>query len=111
MAATGKDPKLATDAALCMTSEKWQAQEAIVEGLPPVMNATYDDPKVRESYPFADTLREQLETSVTRPATPSYSDVTLAIQQAMHPPATVDPKQSIQKLGDYLNMVADGGMY
>jgi multiple sugar transport system substrate-binding protein len=111
IAKTGKDPELATQAALCMTSEKWQAQEAIKEGLPPVMNSTYDDPEVRKSYPFADTLREQLETSVTRPATPSYSDVTLAIQEAMHPPAAVDPEKSIAKLEDYLNTVADGGMY
>src|SRR5689334_3533417 len=41
---TGKNPELATQAALCMTSKKWQAQEAINEGLPPVMNSVYDDP-------------------------------------------------------------------
>lgn len=111
VAKTGKDPKLAADAALCMTSAKWQAEEAIKEGLPPVMNSTYDDPEVRKAYPFGDMLREQLADSVTRPATPSYSDVTLAIQQAMHPPAAVDPEKSIAKLKDYLNTVADGGMY
>ena len=44
-----------------MTSAKWQAQEAINEGLPPVMNSTYDDPEVRKVYPFADLLREQLQ--------------------------------------------------
>ena len=72
-----------------MTSAKWQAQEAINEGLPPVMNSTYDDAEVREVYPFADLLREQLRDSVVRPATPSYSDVTLAIQDTLHPPASV----------------------
>ena len=45
-----------------MTSAKWQAEEAIAEGLPPVMNWIYDDDKVREVYPFADLLREQLKT-------------------------------------------------
>ena len=79
-------------AALCMTSAKWQAQEAINEGLPPVMNSTYDDPEVRKVYPFADLLREQLQDSVVRPATPSYSDVTLAIQDTLHPPASVTPE-------------------
>jgi multiple sugar transport system substrate-binding protein len=107
----GQDPALATQAALCMTSAKWQAEEAINEALPPVMNSTYDDPKVREQYPFADELRETLADSVTRPATPSYADVTLAIQDAIHPPAEIDPKASFDKLEDNLNVVADGGMY
>jgi multiple sugar transport system substrate-binding protein len=108
---TGQNPELATKAALCMTSAKWQAQEAINEGLPPVMNSTYDDPKVRDVYPFADLLREQLKDSVVRPATPNYADVTLAIQSSLHPPASIDPKQAIQTLRDRLTTVANGGMY
>jgi len=107
----GKDPALATQAALCMTSAKWQAQEAINEALPPVMNSTYDNAEVRKAYPFADELRDTLSESVTRPATPSYSDVTLAIQDALHPPAEVDPSSSFNKLKDNLDVVADGGMY
>ena len=108
---TGENQELAVEAALCMTSAKWQAQEAINEGLPPVMNSTYDDAEVRKVYPFADLLREQLQDSVTRPATPSYSDVTLAIQDTLHPPASVDPQTSIDTLGDRLQILADGGMY
>src|SRR3954452_7734398 len=107
----GKNPPLATQAALCMTSRKWQDAEAITEGLPPVMNASYDDPKVREVYPFADLLREQLKDSVVRPAAPSYSDVTLAIQDTLHPPAAINPQEAITTLKDRLNILADGGMY
>lgn len=108
---SGKNPELATKAALCMTSEKWQRQEAIDEGLPPVMNKVYDDAEVREVYPFADLLREQLQDSVVRPPTPSYSDVTLAIQDSLHPPASIDPEKSIQTLRERLDILADGGMY
>jgi multiple sugar transport system substrate-binding protein len=108
---TGRNPELATQAALCMTSAKWQAQEAIKEGLPPVMNSTYDDPEVRKVYPFADLLREQLKDSVVRPATPSYSDVTLAIQDSLHPPAEINPQDAISTLSDRLKILADGGMY
>jgi multiple sugar transport system substrate-binding protein len=108
---TGRNPELATKAALCMTSAKWQAQEAIKEGLPPVMNSTYDDQEVRKVYPFADLLREQLRDSVVRPATPSYSDVTLAIQDTLHPPASIQPDSAITTLGDRLKILADGGMY
>jgi multiple sugar transport system substrate-binding protein len=108
---TGANPELATQAALCMTSAKWQAEEAINDGLPPVMNSTYDDPKVREVYPFADLLREQLKDSVVRPPTPSYSDVTLAIQDSLHPPASINPQKAIDTLRSRLNTLADGGMY
>lgn len=108
---SGKNPELATEAALCMTSEKWQKQEAIKEGLPPVMNSVYDDAEVRKVYPFADLLREQLQDSVVRPPTPSYSDVTLAIQDSLHPPRSINPEQSINTLRDRLKILADGGMY
>jgi multiple sugar transport system substrate-binding protein len=108
---TGRNPELATQAALCMTSAKWQAEEAINDGLPPVMNSTYDDAKVREVYPFADLLREQLKDSVVRPPTPSYSDVTLAIQDSLHPPASINPQKAIDTLRSRLNTLADGGMY
>jgi trehalose/maltose transport system substrate-binding protein len=107
----GKDPALATQAALCMTSRKWQDAEAINEGLPPVMNASYDDSKVREAYPFADLLREQLKDAVPRPETPAYSDVTLAVQSSLHPPAAVNPQAAIDTLRDRLNTLADGGLY
>jgi multiple sugar transport system substrate-binding protein len=107
----GKHPDLATEAALCMTSRKWQDQEAIVEGLPPVMNASYDAPEVRKAYPFADLLREQLKDSVPRPETPAYADVTLAIQQTLHPPAKIDPQSAIDTLADRLKTLAEGGMY
>jgi multiple sugar transport system substrate-binding protein len=108
---TGKHEALATQAALCLTSRKWQDQEAIVEGLPPVMNASYDDPAVRKAYPFADLLRAQLKDSVTRPETPAYADVTLAIQQTLHPPAKLNPQSAITTLRDRLNTLADGGLY
>jgi multiple sugar transport system substrate-binding protein len=107
----GKHPELATQAALCMTRPKWQAQEAIVEGLPPVINSAYDDPTVRKSYPFADLLRRQLKTAVPRPETPNYSDVTLAVQDTLHPPAKIDPQKAIDTLRSRLNTLANGGMY
>jgi multiple sugar transport system substrate-binding protein len=94
-----------------MTQRKYQDAEAITEGLPPVMSASYDDPKVRKAYPFADLLREQLKDAVPRPKTPNYSDVTLAIQATLHPPASVSPQSAISTLRDRLKTLADGGLY
>jgi len=108
---SGKNPELATKAALCMTQKKYQEQEAINEGLPPVMNSVYDDAAVRKVYPFADLLRAQLKTSIVRPFTPSYADVTLAIQDSLHPPAAINPQKSIDTLRSRLNTLSDGGMY
>ena len=107
----GRNPGLATQAGLCMTQRKWQDAEAIAEGLPPVMSASYDDPEVRKAYPFADLLREQLEDSVPRPETPAYADVTLAIQQTLHPPAELNPSAAIDLLRERLNTLAEGGLY
>jgi multiple sugar transport system substrate-binding protein len=108
---TGKNPELATKAALCMTQEKYQKEEAIKEGLPPVMNKVYDDPEVRKVYPFADLLRETLKESTVRPFTPNYADVTLAIQDSPHPPSKLNPQHAIDTLRSRLKTVADGGMY
>ena len=109
---TSKHPELAIEAALCMTSEKWQRQEAIKEGLPPVMNKVYDDPEVRKVYPFADLLREQLKDCGGAPADP-----VLLGRDAGHPghactrrPRSI-PQKSIDTLRDRLNILADGGMY
>jgi multiple sugar transport system substrate-binding protein len=107
----GKHPDLATQAALCMASRRVQKLEAINEGLPPTFNSLYDDPKVRASYPFADMLRNELKVAVPRPETPVYSDVTLAVQDTLHPPSKINPVPDIKLLRSRLNTVLDGGMY
>jgi multiple sugar transport system substrate-binding protein len=107
----GRNPAWSTQAAICMTSFKWQNQEAINDGLPPVMNSSYDDPAVRKVYPFADLIRTELKDAVTRPETPFYSDVTLAVQDSLHPPTKLNPVQAINTLRSRLNTLADGGMY
>ena len=94
-----------------MTGRSGRPQEAINEGVPPVLDSTFDDPEVRKLYPFADLLRETLNDSVVRPATPSYSDVTLAIQDAMHPPRASTRRSRSTSCVTTSNTVADGGMY
>jgi multiple sugar transport system substrate-binding protein len=108
---TGKHQDLALQAAACMTAPKWNAAEAINEGNPPIRNSTYDDPAVRKVYPFADIIRDELKNAVTRPETPAYSDVTLAIQDTLSPPAKINPAQDINTLKSRLKTLADGGMY
>jgi multiple sugar transport system substrate-binding protein len=103
-------PKQALAAALCMTRYHWQNQEAINEGLPPVTIASYHDPAVIKQYPFAAILLKQLQNATNRPATPYYSDVTLAIQQTLHPASSIQPAQAIASLRSCLTTLLQGGL-
>jgi multiple sugar transport system substrate-binding protein len=106
----GPRPDLAEQAALCMTRPYWQNQEAINEGLPPVTINSYTNPAVVKAYPFAAVLLKQLEHATTRPQTPLYSDVTLAIQQTLHPPSAIQPAQNISSLKSCLKTLQSGGL-
>lgn len=110
VSAYSKYPRQATAAALCMTRYYWQNQEAINEGLPPVTVASYHNPAVIKSYPFAAVLLKQLEHATNRPETPFYSDVTLAIQQTLHPPGSIKPEQDIAALRSCLTTLLKGGL-
>jgi trehalose/maltose transport system substrate-binding protein len=103
-------PKLALDAAICMTRFYWENQEAINEGLPPVTIASYSDPAVIKAYPFASLLLKQLEHATNRPPTPYYSDVTLAIQQTLHPASAIQPAQDIRNLTSCVKTLIKGGL-
>lgn len=91
-------PELAFDAAACLASESNQRLAAKRGGLPPTIAALYDDDKVRETFPFADLLRETLRDAVQRPQTPLYADVSLAISHTLHPMRDIDPAADVERL-------------
>ena len=93
-----------------MTRYGWQNQEAINEGLPPVTIASYTNPAVVKQYPFAAILLKQLEHATNRPETPFYSDVTLAIQSSLHPPAAIKPAQDISSMRSCVTTLLKGGL-
>ncbi|HET7133007.1 MAG TPA: extracellular solute-binding protein, partial [Gammaproteobacteria bacterium] len=98
VAARGKDPGLALRAALCLASPDNQRSAASLGALPPTIEALYDDPAVRAKLPFADALRATLRDAAQRPQTPLYSDVSLAISSALHPPRDIDPAATAARL-------------
>ena len=104
-------PEEAFQAALCLANSHNQTVNAQIAGLPPTLNALYDDPAVRKSYPFAELLREQINNSVPRPETPAYADVALAIADTIHPPAAINPTKTIDTLRDRLDILIKGGIY
>ena len=109
---TGQNPELATEAALCMTSAKWQAQEAINEGLPPVMNSTYDDAEGPQGLPVRRPAARAAQGLGRAPADPvllrrDAGDPGLAAPAGRHQPAEVDQHARVTAC----NILADGGMY
>jgi multiple sugar transport system substrate-binding protein len=91
-------PELAFDAATCLASEQNQRLAAAHGGLPPTIEALYDDDEVRKTLPFADLLRETLRDAVQRPVTPFYADVSLAISHTLHPMRDIDPVREAARL-------------
>ncbi|HEY6745997.1 MAG TPA: extracellular solute-binding protein [Mycobacteriales bacterium] len=91
-------PELALDAAACLRSAPNQQVAATGGGLPPTISALYDDPAVVREFPFAELLRQGIEQAAPRPATPAYSDVSLAVQLVLHPPASVNPDTVVPRL-------------
>lgn len=91
-------PELARQAAICLASERNQRLAAISGGLPPTIGELYDERDVRETFPFADLLRETVRSSVDRPKTPLYVDVSLAISHTLHPMRDIDPVKDVRRL-------------
>ena len=53
---------------------------------------------VRETFPFADVLRDTLRDAVQRPQTPLYADVSLAITRTLHPLQAIAPESDAARL-------------
>ena len=106
-----KNPDLAQEAALCIAEPDNQVIAAEKGGLAPSNEALYDDERIKKAFPFADLLGESIATGVPRPVTPAYSDISLAIQQTLHPPQDIEPKKTIEDLKDNIETVSNGGIF
>jgi multiple sugar transport system substrate-binding protein len=85
-------PELAYEAAKCLTAPKQQLTVTELDGLAPARSGLYDTKIVKKAFPgFANLVRDSIETAGPRPVTPAYQDVSLGIQDALHPPTKIDP--------------------
>jgi trehalose/maltose transport system substrate-binding protein len=76
----------------CVNALPKATQYMLDEGEPSPYAASYDDPKIRESYPNADLIRESIAEGGPRPLTPFYVDVAGSVIQTWHPPDSVGPE-------------------
>jgi multiple sugar transport system substrate-binding protein len=84
------NPEESFEAAACLRDERAQREAAIKGGLPPTLSKIYDDPDFKKDYPFADEIRESVDTGAVRPKTPAYADVSLAIAKTVSPPSGIE---------------------
>jgi multiple sugar transport system substrate-binding protein len=97
-----EEPELAFEAATCITSPAGQLKATELDGLPPSNQTLYTDPIVTEAYPgFAPLVKQSLDDAATRPLTPAYTDLSLAIQRTLHPPSKIDP-ENVDEIYDEL---------
>jgi multiple sugar transport system substrate-binding protein len=98
-----KQPKVAYAAAQCLLDDKRQILRATKDGLPPVKESLYDNAKFREANPFADLLLQTFRDGSSRPVSPAYNDISLAVQGTIHPPRNIDPKSDVKALRDLVD--------
>jgi multiple sugar transport system substrate-binding protein len=68
------------------------------DGLPPISESLYQDPKVVKTFPYANLLLQTFQAGSTRPVSPAYNDISLAIQGTIHPPASISPSSGVSSL-------------
>jgi multiple sugar transport system substrate-binding protein len=98
VSAHSRHTELAFQAAACIASRESQRLAAERGGLPPSIEALYDEPELKKAMPFAEVLRATLRDAVQRPQTPLYNDISLAISRTLHPLREVQPDRDVPAL-------------
>jgi multiple sugar transport system substrate-binding protein len=102
-------PGLAFDAISCLTEKRYEINYAVKGGLAPVRAAVYGIASFEQAYPFHALIESQLRTYGIRPQTPSYSDVTLAIQKALSPTSAIQPASVVNSLRGEIKLSLSSG--
>ncbi len=98
-------------AAKCLKQDANLKEIAELGGLAPTREYLFDTPEIKKAFPFADVMQETLADGVPRPVLPAYSDVSLAIQSSLHPPADIEPEEAIKKMGENLEKAREGKLF
>ncbi|OYC95931.1 extracellular solute-binding protein [Microbacterium sp. Yaish 1] len=106
--AFSKNPDLAWQAVECIVQPENQSEYFVTDGNPPSNAAAYDDPRVQEEFPMADTIRESLDLGVPRPQTPYYNEISIGLQRTWHPPAAVNPETTPRTSSEFILAVLRG---
>jgi multiple sugar transport system substrate-binding protein len=97
--------------AQCLAGAQNQVIAAQKGGLPPTQSTLYDNPTLKQTYPFAALLKTSIANGAPRPVTPAYDDVALAVESALSPPASIDPAKLPSSLAAKLKKAVKGQIF
>jgi multiple sugar transport system substrate-binding protein len=108
VSAYSEHPELAFEAAACLSSAESQLTATELDGLPPSRDNLYREKVVQDAFPgFSEDVRRSIADAAPRPQTPAYTDLSLAIQRALHPPSKIDPDDPGPVYDDLRDKVED----
>jgi multiple sugar transport system substrate-binding protein len=111
ISAYSKHRDLSFEAAKCLLQPENQIVASEKGGLAPTQEALYKNPRIIKAFPFAKIMEATLRDGVSRPVIPTYSDVSLAVQAALHPPGDINPQDAINTLKDNLKKAKEGKLF
>ena len=88
---------LAFQAIQCIRQPGNQLFAAQEGGNPPTTSAVYDQ-LTTDKYPFKEVLRQSINDAAPRPVSPAYNDLSLAVQNTIHPLGGINPSSDATKL-------------
>ncbi|SBT65598.1 carbohydrate ABC transporter substrate-binding protein, CUT1 family [Micromonospora sediminicola] len=93
-----KHPTESFEAARCLRNAEHQKFSAVNDGVPPTIEAVYDDPEMAEAYPMKETILEELKEPAVRPLTPAYQSISTVMSAILSPPSGIDPERTADEL-------------
>ncbi|WP_405090276.1 ABC transporter substrate-binding protein [Micromonospora sp. NBC_01392] len=93
-----KRPTESFEAARCIRNAEHQKFSAVNDGVPPTIEAVYDDPEMAEAYPMKETILEELKEPAVRPLTPAYQSISTVMSAILSPPSGINPERTADEL-------------
>lgn len=92
-----------------MQSEEVQRQLLLEMSLAPVRADLYDDSELQKAAPYLETLKQSILNAETRPVTPAYNAVTLAVQKNAYPAlqGRVSVDEALKNMAEELQQAAE----
>jgi multiple sugar transport system substrate-binding protein len=87
--AFSKHKALAFAAIQCLRNPQNEVRNAVLGGLPPVLESIYHQPAFQKAYPMWKAIFDTLKQASVRPKTPAYQSVSLQISYTLSPPSSV----------------------
>jgi multiple sugar transport system substrate-binding protein len=109
VSAFSENKDLAYQAIECLIEPENQIATASAGGLPPVREDLFDTKDIEKVYPgFSQIIRKSIADAAPRPSeSPAYQDISLAIQDAIHPTTDIDPNDPSSTYDDLRSNLED----